>query len=375
MKTETLNFAVGPVMMDEQTLAVAAKQIPYFRTEEFSSVVKACEANLKELFGASTFSKVVFMTGSGTASMEATIMNVLRVGDCALVVNGGAFGERFCKICDVHGIAYTAVECERGRTLSPERLFSMDGSKYTAFVVNLCETSTGVLYDIEAISAFCKRYGLLLIVDAVSAFLCDGFDMRAHGIDAVITGSQKALALAPGLSVTCLSERAVARVEANDVKSLYFNFKDYFLDGERGQTPFTPAVGIINQLKEKTDRIIACGGIDYAVERAKMNAQYFRKAIEGLSIRLYADNPSNSVTAIEVRGDVDAYDVFLTLKNEYGIFVCPNGGELKNNVFRVGHMGNITFSDYDRLVEALREVLGGRRLHRRNQCGEGKTNG
>lgn len=352
-----LNFTVGPVMMDEQTLDVSAQQIPYFRTEEFSTVVNKCEENLKQLLGASDKSRAVFMTGSSTASMEAAVINVLSDKDRAIVINGGSFGDRFCKICAIHGIEYSAIVCEQGKSLTEQQLSQMDGSKYTAFLVNLCETSTGVLYDIEMISRFCRKYKLLLIVDAVSAFLCDEFNMTKDGIDVVITGSQKALALAPGLSVMCFGERALKRINCNNVKSLYFNLKDYLADGTRGQTPFTPAVGIMLQLFEKTNRLIADGGIGVAIEKAKNNAEFFRKKIKTLPLKLLADNPSNSVTALTVRSNIKAYDIFLTLKDDYKIFICPNGGELKNYVFRVGHMGNITFSDYDNLISALRKIF------------------
>lgn len=181
--------------------------------------------------------------------------------------------------------------------------------------------------------------------------------MESHGIDVVITGSQKALALAPGLSVMCFSEKALARIENNSVQSLYFNLKSYLADGERGQTPFTPAVGIINQLKEKTDRLIENGGIDVSIEKANRNALYFRSLIKDLPFDFFADKPSNAVTALAVRDDTDAYDIFLQLKDYYGIFICPNGGILKNRVFRIGHMGNLTFADYDKLVGAIAEIL------------------
>lgn len=354
---DLLNFAVGPVMMDDETLEVSARQIPYFRTAEFSAVVKACEANIKALFDAPGDSRVVFMTGSGTASMEAGIINVLTKADRALVVNGGSFGTRFCEICAVHGIPFTPVICEAGKTLTAEQLSEIDASKYTAFVVNLCETSTGVLYDIDLISEFCEKYNLLLIVDAVSAFLCDRFSMKENGIDVAITGSQKAMGLAPGLSVMCFGKRAIERINSNKVDSLYFDLKSYLLDAERGQTPFTPAVGIIYQLKEKTDRLMRNGGIVTAIKRAKCNADYFRARIGDLPFELFADNPSNAVTALAVRGDMDAYDIFLKLKDDHGIFVCPNGGSLKNKVFRVGHMGNIKSTDYDRLIKGLMGLL------------------
>lgn len=352
-----LNFAVGPVMMDDETLDVSSRQIPYFRTNEFSAVVDTCRKNLRSLFGAKDSYRVLFMTGSGTAAMEAAVMNVLSPKDRAIVVNGGTFGERFAKICSVHGIGYTEIECERGKTLTEERLAAIDGSGYTAFLVNLCETSTGVLYDIDMISEYCKKYGLLLIVDAVSAFLCDAFCMTKNGIDVVITGSQKALALAPGLGIMCFSERAAERIAANDVKSLYFDLKDYLSNDERGQTPFTPAVGVILQLEEKTTRLMAAGGIDTALEKTREKARYFRQGISGMPFELFADRPSAAVTALSVCSGKDAYDIFIELKDKHGIFVCPNGGALKSSVFRVGHMGRLSYGDYDRLISALNDVL------------------
>lgn len=352
-----INFAVGPVMMDDETLDISARQIPYFRTNEFSAAVENCKRNLKLLFDASDDHRILFMTGSGTASMEAAVMNVLSSKDRAIVINGGTFGERFTEICSVHGIEFTEIKCEYGKSLTEDRLADIDGSKYTAFLVNLCETSTGVLYDINLISEYCKKYGLILIVDAVSAFLCDPFGMKENGIDVVITGSQKALALAPGLSVMCFSARAVERIVANDVKSLYFDLKDYLLNDERGQTPFTPAVGVILQLEEKTSRIIASGGIKTVLDKTREKALYFRKGISGLPLEIFADRPSAAVTALSVCSGVDAYDIFIALKERYGIFVCPNGGQLKSKVFRVGHMGKLSYGDYDRLLSALNDVL------------------
>ncbi len=112
------------------------------------------------------------------------------------------------------------INCDFGKTLTDAQLLPFENRGYTAFIVNLCETSTGVLYDLRLISDFCKRNGLLLIVDAVSAFLCDSLDMTKHKIDVVITGSQKALALAPGLSLMCFSQRAVDRILAKEQKIL-----------------------------------------------------------------------------------------------------------------------------------------------------------
>lgn len=360
-----LNFAVGPVMMSDEVLAIGGEQIPYFRTPEFSRVMLENEQAVKELMGAPDDARVIFMTGSGTASMEATVMNTLGGADRALVVDGGSFGHRFCEILRIHGVPYTPIPCESGRVLTAEALAPFEGAGYTAFLVNLGETSTGVLYDLDLIADFCRRNHLFLIVDAISSFLCDPLDMRAAGVNVVITGSQKALATAPGISVICCDRTAQERIAAAGVASLYFDLSAYLRDGERGQTPFTPAVGILLQLHARLSQLVRDGGVRREVKRARERAMYFRRQIEarGLPLRPFAEVPSNAVTSlVPVHEGISAYTVFETLKDEYHIFVCPNGAALRDRVFRVGHMGALTTADYDTLLTALSELAAGGRL-------------
>jgi aspartate aminotransferase-like enzyme len=154
--------------------------------------------------------------------------------------------------------------------------------------VNAHETSTGVLYDIPGLGQICRDNGLYFVVDAISAFLCDPLSMRSMGIDILITSSQKALALAPGLSVITLSPRAVERIESANVRSHYFGLKKYLVDGVRGQAPFTPAVGIILQLHERL-----CGleklGVEHCIQHSAALAAHFRQSIQGLPYRQFPE--------------------------------------------------------------------------------------
>ena len=353
-----LNFAVGPVMMGQSILNIGAEQIPYFRTEKFSEVMKQNEKFICEFLNAPIKSRAIFMTGSSTSSMEVAVINMLSVKDKVLILNGGSFGARFCEICSTHYIPYDEIKCEYGKTLTIDQLSQYDSKKYTAFLVNLCETSTGVLYDIYLISEFCKKNNIFLIVDAVSAFLCDEINMTLNDIDVIITGSQKALALAPGLSIICFNQRAIKRIYSNNCPSYYFDLKKYLKDGERGQTPFTPAVGIILQLNQRLKEIEEKGGIKTEIDEAKHKSEYFRKAIKNLPLTLFADTPSNSVTSLMIKDkNKSAYKLFELLMEDYGIWICPNGGELRDKVFRVGHMGALKDNDYDTLVKALSEGL------------------
>lgn len=360
-----INFTVGPVQSPEEVLAIGAEQVPYFRTAEFSSVMLENERLMLKFVGAPEGSRAVFITGSGTASMEASVMNLLTPGDRALVVNGGSFGARFCKICEIHGIPHNEIKLETGKTLKREDLNNAeaqrrrDGQKpYTSFLVNKHETSTGVHYDMGLISDFCKENDLLLIVDNISSFLCDDFDMAALGADVMITGSQKALACPPGVSVIVLSPRAMERVAKNDPKCLYFDLKDALANQTRGQTPFTPAVGTLLQIHARLKEINAAGGVAAEVAKAKRMAEYFRSKIAELPLEIVSESLSNAVTPLHPTNGMSAYDIFLKLKDEHGIWVCPNGGELKDKVFRVGHMGCLTETDYNTLADALKAVFG-----------------
>lgn len=350
-----LNFTVGPVQSNDAVRQIGSEQVPYFRTPEFSNVMLENEKLIKKFAKAPENSRVVFITGSGTASMEATVLNCFDKNDKVIVVNGGSFGQRFVDLCEVLEIPYIEIKLNYGEALTSEHLKKIDASKATGFLVNLHETSTGVLYDIDLISDFCANNELFLVVDAISAFLADEIDMAKNRIDALITGSQKALACPPGISVIVLSEKAVDRVNRKSVRSLYFDLKNALKNGERGQTPFTPAVGILLQINARLRGIDKNGGVETETERISMLAQDFRSKIVDLPLEIASDSMSNAVTPIHPK-NVSAYDIFRILKDEYDIWVCPNGGELVDKVFRVGHIGHLTKEDNDTLIQALNDM-------------------
>ncbi|MBR4325361.1 MAG: alanine--glyoxylate aminotransferase family protein [Bacteroidales bacterium] len=350
-----LNFTVGPVMSDDAVRAVGAEQVPYFRTPEFSQVMFENENLVKKFAKADEKSRVVFITGSGTASMEATVMNVFSPNDKVIVINGGSFGHRFVQLCQIHDIPYAEINPEFGHDITSEMLEPFDGKGYTGFLVNLDETSTGVLYNIQLISDFCKRNGIFLVVDSISSFLCDEFNMEQLDVQVMITGSQKALACPPGISLIVLSAKAVERVNAHNVKSMYFDLKDALKNGERGQTPFTPAVGILRQINARLKQIESQGGVESENHRIQTLANDFRKKIKGLPFEIVSNSLPNAVTPLHPL-TASAYDIFTVLKDEYNIWVCPNGVDLKDKVFRVGHIGALTEKDNDTLISAFRDL-------------------
>lgn len=351
-----LNFTVGPVQSSEIVRKIGAEDVPYFRTQEFSEVMLENERLMCEFANAPMGSRAVFITGSGTASMEAVVMNVFTSQDKVLVVNGGSFGQRFVEICQIHEIPYEEIKLEMGKTLTQERLANYACKGFTGFLVNIHETSTGVHYDPMIIGEFCRKNGIFMVVDAISSFIADEFDMTEVGNAVMITGSQKALACPPGISVILLSPDAIARVEQNNVKSLYFDLKSALKNGERGQTPFTPAVGTLLQINARLREIKANGGVETEREKIASLAIDFREQIKDLPLDICSNSLSNAVTPLRTR-NCSAYDIFTILKDKYHIWICPNGGVLRDSVFRVGHIGSLTIEDNKKLSNALHELF------------------
>lgn len=350
-----LNFTVGPVQSSDAVREIGSHQVPYFRTSEFSDVMFENEALIKKFAKAPEGSRVVFITGSGSASMEASIMNTLSASDKVLVVNGGSFGHRFVELLQLHQVPFEEIALEAGTPLAKSHLEPFEGKGFTAFVVNMHETSTGVLYDMKMIGDFCRRNNLFLLVDCISSFLADPFDMETLGADIMITGSQKALACPPGISVMVLSPRALDRVSKTKCVCQYLDLQIALRNAERGQTPWTPAVGTLLQINARLKEIESNGGANAEISRTAHLAQYFRDRIKDLPFKNFSGSPSNAVTAL-CPTTASANDIFLKLKDEYGIWICPNGGDLKDRVFRVGHIGCLTEKDFDCLIEAFADL-------------------
>lgn len=347
-------FTVGPVEMYPETLRTAGEQLPYFRTSEFSGMMLENERMFKISIHAPEESKTVFLTASGTAAMEAAVMNCFTGEDKLLVINGGGFGKRFAEICAVHKIPHEELHLAFGETLTKDRLDEYEDSGCSGLLVNLHETSTGQLYDIHMLSAFCKEHDMYLVADAISAYGADEIDFEKDGIDVLIVSSQKALALSPGLAIVAVSGRMYRdRVMKIDSGSLYFDFKSHIEDLKRGQTPFTPAVGILLELHERLIQIQKTG-IEGLRKQTYMLAEYFREHLSKAGFQLPDYPLSNALTPVILKPH--AKEIYTRLKEDYGLVVTPNGGTLEDVLIRVGHLGNVCIEDYDRLINAMKEV-------------------
>lgn len=347
-------FTVGPVEMFPETLKTAAEQLPYFRTPEFSEIMLENEEMFKASIHAPKDAKTVFLTASGTAAMEAAVMNCFTSEDKLLVINGGGFGKRFAEICAIHQIPYEELRLEFGEVLTEDRLADFTDCGCSGLLVNLHETSTGQLYNIRLLTAFCRKNDLYLIVDAISAYGADEIDFEQDGIDALIVSSQKALALSPGLSIVAISDRLYRdRVMNIQSGSLYFDFKIHIENLKRGQTPFTPAVGILLELHERLLQIQKVG-IEGLQKQTCVLAEYFREQLSEAGFQIPKYPLSNALTPVLLESC--AKEMYTRLKDDHGLVVTPNGGALENKIIRVGHLGNVVLEDYEELLKAMKAV-------------------
>ncbi|MEF9951713.1 MAG: aminotransferase class V-fold PLP-dependent enzyme [Clostridium sp.] len=345
-------FTLGPVEMEDYILEIAGEKLPYFRTPEFSKLELEVVGNLKTLLNAGEGADVAILTSSGTGAMEASVCNVLTEKDKVLIVSGGNFGERFEEICDCYNIEYDSIKLKFPQALTKEMLNPYLGNKYTALLVNLHETATGQLYDIEMLSNFCKEKEMYFIVDSISSFLTDPLDMTKHGVDIVMISSQKGLALHPGLSFVVASERIIReRIKKVHKKFLYFNLENYFHNIKRGQTPYTPAVGILMQVHERLKRVVELG-LDESMYKCEELARDFRGRCEDVGIKVPSYPKSNACTPVYFEKG-HAMDVYNNLKEKYSIYLTPNGGELSEYILRIGHIGNLTIEDNKYMMEKL----------------------
>lgn len=347
-------FTIGPTEMFQTTKNIRKNDIPYFRTDDFSNDMKETDFLLKKMMGTSDKSKTVFLTASGTAAMEALVLNCFDEKDRLLVIAGGTFGNRFVEICQVHNIPYDVIGLSDDEELTEAHFEPYNDIEYTGLLVNLHETSTGQLYDIKLLQEFCNRKQIYLLVDAISTFLCDRYRMDEWGINATIISTQKGLCVTPGMAMIVVDQELAERISKRPRRSIYFDFNDYFKNMERGQTPFTPAVGIVYEVLDML-RQIEKQGLDSKLEQVRNLADVYRKAVCGGGISLPDFPMSNAITTTCFEKPV-AGEIYRVLRERYEMCVNPSGGDFGKYHFRVSHVGDLSEDETKQLAELIKKI-------------------
>lgn len=353
-------LAPGPTPVPPEVLLAMARPMIHHRAPEFDKVFAEVREGLKWLF--QTGNDVLMLAASGTGGMEGAVSNFLSPGDKAICINGGKFGERWTKLCKTFGANVTEIKVEWGRAVDPQAVadaLKKDPS-IKAVYVQASETSTGVAHDVKALAQIVREYeGTILVVDAITAL--GVFDLKTDewGLDVVVTGSQKALMLPPGLAFVSVSGKAWQLAEKAKNASFYFNLKRERDNQQKNQTAYTPAVSLIIGLQEVL-RMLKVEGLDAIFARQAALAHAMREGVKAAGLSLFPkESPSDALTAISAPDGVDGQAVYKNLRLQYGITAAGGQDHLKGKIFRVSHMGYMDTFDVISAVAAIEMVLKG----------------
>lgn len=351
-----LVMVLGPTEIEDDVLALGAMPQQYNRTQEFSLFLGRVFKNLQYLF--QTEMPVYVLSSSGTGAMECAITNLLSRGEQALYVNGGTFGKRWGDLCHKHNVIAEEIVLPIGTSVScheiERRLIANKNIKVVFTTLN--ETSTGVLTDVRSVAAVTKKYGVLLVVDAVSALGVEEVKMDEWGIDVLLTSSQKALSLPPGLGFIAFSEAAMRAAEKSNLRIFYFDIFEYFADWKRNQTPFTPPISLLYQLDARLEKITQ-ETLQKFQERYLQLTMRLRTGLRSLGLHVAGNPLANCVTGVLAPEGVDASEVVRVMNEKFHISIAPSPGDLKTRLFRIGNFGNISESDIDYCLASLKETL------------------
>jgi len=351
-------FTPGPVSVPPEVLLEMAQPIIHHRTPAFSATLDQARARLKPLFG--TAQEPILLSSSGTGAMEASIINLLGQGDHAIYVNGGKFGERWGKILAAFGMIPHEVKVEWGRAVRPEQIDDALKAhpEAKAVLVQASETSTCAIHPIGAIGEVTRRRGAMLIVDGITSVGVFEQKMDDWGVDAFITGSQKAIMLPPGLGIVVLSERGIEAAKKNQTPKFYFDLpKELKAQRDEHTTAFTPAVGLIFGLN-KSMELLHTETLPRVFARHAAMALATREAGLALGLKLIApDSPAPGVTGLIVPEGFDSGKLVKYMRDVLGVAVQGGQDQMKGRLVRIGHMGHLTPFDMLIAISALEAGL------------------
>ncbi len=349
-------LAPGPTPIPNEVLRAMAETMIHHRTPQFSKIFAEVRKELKVLFG--TKNDVLVLASSGTGAMEAAVSNLFSPGGKVLVINGGKFGERWLKICQAFGLETLEVKVEWGKAVKVDAIEKhlKDSPDIQAVLIQASETSTTALHPVREIAQI-TRTGPLLLVDGVTAVGVLPVPLAEWGIDVLVTGSQKALMLPPGLAFIALSDRAWARTEKAKLPRFYFDLRLERKSQQKGSAAFTPAVSLIFGLRASL-KMMQEEGLDQVYARHERLARATRAAALALGLKLLApESPSPAATGILLPDGIDGDEFLDYLRDQMGITFAEGQDHLQGKIIRIAHVGYIGAFDVLVAVCALEMAL------------------
>ncbi len=355
---KTYLLTPGPTSIPEAVLSELAQPILYHRSSDFQELLLEVRGKLKYLF--QTEQEVLLLAATGTGGMDAAVSNLFCKGDKVLVINAGKFGERWTKICQAYQLNPIELKSEPGEVPDPgqiENLISIHPDA-RAILFQASETSTGVQLPTEEICRLASRANMLSVCDAITACGVFNLPMDRWGIDVLITGSQKALMLPPGLAMIALSETAWTRQAQSTLPRFYFDLAKEKKNLLKNQTAWTPAISLIKGLRVSLS-MIQTEGLAKLFKRHDLLARATRNAIQALGLeRLAQKAPSTAVTAVKVPSQIKEGKLIpRTMKDKYGVTIAGGQDTLEGKIFRLSHLGYCDRFDIVTGVSALELTL------------------
>ncbi len=348
----------GPTPVPERVLKALGKHPIGHRSQEFQQIVKRTSGLLKWLH--QTKGDVLTITGSGTAAMEAAIVNTLSKGDKVICGENGKFGERWVKVATAYGLNVTTIKANWGEALDPEKFKSIleKDNEIRAVIITHSETSTGVINDLKAISRHVKAHrNAIIIADCVTSIGACNVPMDEWGIDVIASGSQKGYMMPPGLSFVAMNENAWEASKRSNLPKFYLDLQSYKKTLDKDSNPFTPSVNLYFALEESL-LIMKDEGLNSIFNRHKRHMKATQEAMKSIGLTLFAKDGFGSPAITSVQPDgLDAEKIRKIIKNNFDILLAGGQDHLKGKIFRIGHLGFINDRDIITAVAAIESAL------------------
>ncbi|MEL7175958.1 MAG: L-aspartate--glyoxylate aminotransferase BhcA [Pseudomonadota bacterium] len=342
-------FIPGPTNMPESLRKAIDMPTLDHRSSVFAEMLYPALNGVRRIVK-SDVAEVFIFPSTGTGGWETAISNTLSPGDSVLVARNGMFSHRWIDMCERHGLDVHIVEVPWGHGIPADRyeeaLTADTGHKIKAVLATHNETATGVKSDIAAIrkAMDAADHPALLLVDGVSSIGSMDFRMDEWGVDIAVTGSQKGFMLPAGLAITAFSAKAMGVIETAKLPRTFFDIRDMRAGYEKGGYPYTPAVGLLNGLKQACDMLLD-EGLENVFDRHTRLASGVRAAAGAWNMPLCAATPdvySDTVSAVRTPDGFNATDIVTHCADTYGMAFGVGLGEVAGKVFRIGHLGMLT---------------------------------
>ncbi len=348
-------FTPGPTSVPEEVLLEMARPVFHHRTQEYRTLFAEVSKLLQMVF--QTANPVVTLSGSGTAGYEAAMINTIPQGGRVLALSNGKFAERWVTVAQRNNCEITVLKAEYGHAIPPEQVAEALGKgKFDAVTLCHSETSACTVNDLQAIAGHVRKTDAILIADGITSVGAIPVKPDDWGVDILVTGSQKALMLPPGLAFVSVSEKAKKKMETVKQPNLYLSLPHYLKSLEANDVPWTPAVTLVRGLHVAL-KMIAAEGLENVWKRTASFAAATRGAAKALGLKVFSSNPSDSVTGIHYPAGFDDKNFRGALRKQFNVHIAAGQGSMEGKIFRISHMGYVDAFDTLGVISAVEIVL------------------